>query len=422
MNAVEFNVTVPGYLLAKCLGRLSSSFVFGRLSRLALVTQASPALPGEDWVRINVLLCGICGSDLGNIAYASSPAMEPLGSFPAILGHEVLGRVVEVGSRVRDLSLGQRVAVDPMLHCDVRGYPRDEWCASCGYDNHATCEHAGEDGPLSLGARKLSRGLTIGYHRDLPGGWGEQMIAHRRQVFAVPDAIPDRIAVLAEPFSIGMHGVLRSGAHRSEDPILVIGSGAIALGTIWALRALGFQGVVMAQVKRPHEAALARSLGASDTFSPGAEARQALIDTGARAYMPVVGDEVYVGGGYGTVFDCVGSRSSVMQSFKMARARGRIVLLGCAGRMRNLDLTFLWAKELDVQGYVGYGAERVEGREAHTFDITLGSMVDSQERHGGDDPLAGLVTHVYPLTQYRDALAAAYNHRRSGAIKVVLQP
>lgn len=423
VNAVEFNVTVPGYLLAKTLGRVTDSAIHGRLSRLRLVDRPAPTLPGEDWVRIEVLLCGICGSDLGNIAYNSSPAMEPFGSFPAVLGHEVVGRVVEAGAGASDLSSGQRVVIDPMIHCQARGRPSDQWCPSCVSGLHATCEVAGEAGPLVVGSRPsgkqgrpLGPGLTIGYHRDLPGGWGEEMIAHRRQVFPVPDGIDDQVAVLTEPLAIGVHGVLGSGAARSPGPILVIGSGTIAFATLWSLRALGYEGRLAAQVKRPHEVAMARALGADETVTPGDEARQALVDTGARAYMPVVGDEVYSGGGFDFVFDCVGAESSMAQSLRFASPRGQVVLLGCAGRLNKLDLTFLWARELRVQGFVGYGMDEWDGQRRHTFDFTL-------ERMAADPgALAGIVTHVFPLKEYRAALRAAYDHRRSGALKVVLRP
>ncbi|MDE2763273.1 MAG: zinc-binding dehydrogenase [Gemmatimonadota bacterium] len=416
MKAVEFNVTIPGFILARGPGRFSSAFVYGRPSGVSLVDRPPPAIPGDDWVRIEVLLCGICGSDLGNISYRSSPAMEPFGSFPAVPGHEILGRVVEVGAGVSHVEPGQRVVVDPMLHCEARGWGAGSWCTSCVTGNHATCELSGEEGPLEMGGGALARGLTIGYHRDLPGGWGEQMIAHRRQVFPVPASIPDRVAVLAEPLAIGMHGVLRSGALRSRGPVLVIGSGAIAFATIWALRALGYGGRLVAQAKRAHEVSLAVALGADETMTPGEEAREALVRTGARAYMPVVGDEVYAGGGFDTIFDCVGTRGSVDQALRHAAARGRVVMLGCAGEIRKLDLTFLWARELRVQGYVGYGTETWENRSLHTFGLTLEKMAADPRA------LGELVTHVFPLAQYRDALRAAFDHRRSGAVKVALQP
>ena len=416
MKAVEFNVTIPGYVLARSLGRVSDAFVYGRPSKLRLAERPAPSIRGEDWVRIKVILCGICGSDLGNISYRSSPAMEPFGSFPAVLGHEILGRVAEVGSGVTHVQVGDRVVVDPMLHCEARGWGAEAWCPSCVAGRHATCEQAGEEGPAGMRNGGLAPGSTIGYHRDLPGGWGEQMIAHRRQVFPVPEEIPDRVAVLAEPLAIGVHGVLGSRAAGVRGPVLVIGSGAIAFGTVWALRALGYAGRLVAQVKRPHEVKLAGALGASETIAPGAEARQALVDTGARAYMPVVGDEVYAGGGFEVVFDCVGSRASISQSLRYTSPRGRVVVLGCAGQIRKLDLTFLWARELRIEGYVGYGAEGWDGRTVHTFDIVLERMAADPEA------LGDLVTHVFPLAQYRDALRAAFDHRRSKAVKVALAP
>lgn len=418
MKAVQFNVTVPGFLLARGLGRFSSAFLYGRPSGVSLTTREPTPLPGDRWVRIEVMLAGICGSDLGNISYRSSPAMEPFGSFPAVLGHEVLGRVKEVGPGVSEVAVGDRVVVDPMLHCEARGWEDGSWCPSCAIGSHSTCEKAGETGPLAIGREGggIAPGLTIGYHRDLPGGWGEEMIAHERQLFRVPPSLPDRVAVLAEPVSIGVRGVLRSGVVASEGPVLVIGSGAIALGTVWALRAFGYEGRLVAQAKRPREASLASALGADSTVSPGDGARQALIETGARAYMPVVGSEVYAGGGFETVFDCVGSRSSLAQALRYTSARGRSVMLGCVGEVRRLDLTFLWARELRLEGYVGYGAERWGGSSRHTLELTLTRMASDGAA------LGGLVTHLFPLSQYRDALRAAFDHRRSGAIKVVFQP
>ena len=74
-------------------------------------------------VLVRVRACGICGSDLSTVTYSLSPALEPFSSFPAVLGHEVLARVAEVGSDVDRVRIGQRVNVDPTLSCTVRGHP-----------------------------------------------------------------------------------------------------------------------------------------------------------------------------------------------------------------------------------------------------------------------------------------------------------
>ncbi len=366
-------------------------------------------------MRLEVLLGGICGSDIGNITYHASPAMEPFGSFPAVLGHEILARVVEVGPAVRGLEPGRRVVVDPVVGCEVRGVAPEAWCPSCREGWPATCARAGEEGPATVGGDPMARGMTIGYHRSLPGSWGEGMIVHESQVHPVDDALDDRAAVLMEPLSVGMHAVLNAGV-REGEPVLVIGSGPIALGVVWALRATGFQGELVAQTKRRHEGELARALGASTVVAPGDEARDAIVATGAQAYMPLVGPEVYAGGGFPLVFDCVGSEASLGQALRFTAPRGRIVLLGCAAKISNLDLTFLWARELDVKGFVCYGRERWRDAGAHTFQVTQDLLLETGA------PVARMVTHVYPLGQYRDALGDASNHRKSGAVKVLLDP
>ncbi len=415
MRAVSFRVTIPGYLLGKALGGLSEAFVFGRPSGLSMSERPAPLLPGAEWVRLEVLKAGICGTDIGTLTFRTSPAMEPFGSFPAVLGHEILARVVEVGASVRSVAVGQRVTVDPVISCAVRGYDGDRACRSCAAGLPATCERAGEEGELRVGGHELSRGMTIGYHRDLPGGWAEQMVAHESQIFPVADALDDRTAVLIEPLSVGMHAVLRTRPW-GPGPVLVVGSGPIALGTIWALRAVGYEGDLVAQIKRGHEAALARKLGASEIVAPGDEARQALVATGAQGYMPIVGDEVFAGGGFPLVFDCVGSGETIKQCLRFASARGRIVMLGCAAEIRKLDLTFVWARELDIKGFVCYGREEWRGGHAHTFQVTHDLLVETRA------PVSEMVTHVYPLKQVRDALSAAANRRKSGSIKVLLDP
>ena len=415
MKGVTFNVSVPHFLLAKSVGRVTDSALFGLLSGVTMRDLPEPQLPGPNWVEIEVIAGGICGTDVSNLTYSASPAMEPFGSFPAVLGHEILGRVKSVGARVSNVEPGQRVTMDPMISCTTRGYPPEDPCPSCSEGLHCTCERAGEDGITLIGDRPLSPGLTIGYHRDLPGGWGQTVLAHESQVFPVDDALTDNAAVLLEPLSIGLHAVLRTPP-RDRESVLVIGSGTIALATIWALRATGFQGSILAQAKRKHEQDLARKLGATEVVAPGSEARQALIETGASAYMPVVGPEVYSGGGFPLIYDCVGNRSSLAQSLSYATPRGRIVVIGCVAEFKKLDLTFVWARELRIRGAVGYGRETWRGEQRHTFEIAHDLLLETGA------PVQDMVTHVFPLDQYLDALRAAANHRKSGAVKVVLQP
>jgi len=125
---------------------------------------------------------------------------------------------------------------------------------------------------------------------------------------------------------------------------------------------------------------------------------------------------VYAGGGFPLIYDCVGSGQTLSQSLRYATPRGRIVMLGCAHEIPKLDLTFTWARELSIEGFVGYGRETFRGEAMHTFDATLLAMQETRA------PLDEMVTHVYPLSEYRTALSAAGDRRRSGSIKVLLDP
>lgn len=401
MSAIVFEVSVPRFLAAKSAGRVSDWFLTGPLSGLSLRELPRRALPGPRWVRLEPIASGVCGSDLALVRFESSPALEPFSSFPAVLGHEVVARVVEVGREVTAVREGDRVALDPTLSCEARGF--DPPCASCAAGAPGTCARAGDAGPA------FGRGTFVGFHADLPGGWGPDVVAHESQLHVVPASLSDDAAVLTEPLSVAMHAVLQTPLERG--PALVIGSGPIALGTVWALRAAGFDGAIVAQTKRAHEAALAKRLGATETVTLGG-ATHALLATGAKAYRPILGPEVYAGGGFPLVFDCVGGEDSLAQAMRFVAPRGRVVLLGCAGE-RRLDLSFLWAREVTLQGFLCYGREK-DG--AHTFDVTLRRLVE------GSAPIAEMITHRFPRSRYREALAACTNRAKSGAIKVLFTP
>ena len=414
MRAVTFDVSIPRYLIGRALGRFTDAAVFGAPSGVRLSEIDLPPLPGPRWVDLEVIAGGICGTDIRNLTFGASPILEPFGSFPAVLGHEILARVARVGPAVHGVAVGQRVAVDPLVSCEVRGYDDDEWCASCRAGRPAGCERGGEVGRTRIGGRPLAPGLSLGYHRDLPGGWGERLLAHESQLVPIDARLPDAVAVLIEPLSVAVHAVLRTPPPLDAQ-VLVIGSGPIALATIWALRALGHDGVLVAQAKRPPERALALALGASDVTAPE-DADALLRRTGAQAYRPILGPEVYAGGGFAMVYDCVGSRASLDQALRYAATRGTIVLLGCAAKVRALDLTLVWARELDVRGVVGYGLEAWGGEALHTFTLTQRLLVATERT------VADMITHTYPLDRYRTALSAARRRRVSGAIKVVLTP
>ncbi|QBS37546.1 alcohol dehydrogenase [Thermaerobacter sp. FW80] len=402
MKALVYRLSLPRVVLAKLLAHRWPWLVYGPAGAVVYTDWPDPVPPGEDWAVVAPRLAGLCGSDIGVIAAHTSPSASPFSSFPAVLGHEVVGVIAQGGARV-PWPAGTRVVVDPSISCTMRGLPP---CPQCQRGFPYLCQRC-TDGTLSPG-------FLVGFCRDLPGGWAQRMLAHASQLHPVPDGMSDERAVLVEPLAIAVHGVLRRPPAAGAR-ILVIGAGTIGLSTVAALRLLGYDAHVTVAARHGMQARLARELGASRVVSP-ADLGRAAAEAGARAFRPLIGRAVYRGG-FDLVYDCVGTRRSLDDALRLAREGGTVVLLGAAGEIPKIDWTFVWMRELEVVGAVGYGLERVGGRTVHTFDLVLEALAAHPEL-----PVERMVTHRFPLHRYREALQAALDRRASGAIKIVFTP
>jgi L-iditol 2-dehydrogenase len=395
---------------ASALNQRALKLLGGRLPRLtggwmpwlALRDYTIPELRGPDWVRLRPQLAGICGSDLALLTGRASPILSPFASFPAILGHEVVAVVEEAGSAA-GFQAGERLVVDPVISCFVRGL---DPCSACRDGLPALCVHAADGG--------LSPGMLIGYCHDLPGGWSTSVLAHASQLHRLPDAVSDEAAVLAEPLACGLHAVLGTPPDP-ERPVLVVGGGTIGLGVVMALRRVQPGADITAVVRHRLQARLAERLGASrvvvDRGGNGPQ-RAAVEVTSAVRHRPIVGASVYTGG-FSLVYDCVGSAASIAASLRATAARGRLVLLGTAGELQRLDLTLAWARELRIMGSYVYGREASLPGAPHTLDHLLSWLAEPDA-----PPVAELVTHRFELERWREALAVALGRGRHASIKV----
>jgi len=375
----------------------------GQLPWLALRERPAPPLRGADWARVTPLLAGICGSDLALLTGKASAVLSPFASFPAVLGHEVVGVIAEAGAEV-GLPAGQRVVIDPVISCAVRGL---DACSPCREGRLALCQRAA-DGDLSAG-------MMTGYCRDLPGGWSTGMLVHRSQLHPVPDDLPDEVAVLVEPLSIALHAVL-ADPPRNGERIVVIGGGTIGLAAVAALHLTGVRADVTAVVRHPFQATLAERLGATRTILDRhgeGPVNAAVKVLGARPFRPLVGGPV-LSGGFDRVYDCVGSHASLEAALRVAAPRGRIVLIGSAFEVDRLDWTLVWTRELRIVGSYCYGLEASIEGAPHTFEHLMRLIGEHPQL-----PLAELVTDRYPLDRWREAIGMALGRGGRRSVKVV---
>lgn len=402
MLAIRYVKSIPRYLMVRSLAPYWQDVSTGALSCIQLAEVPVPPLPNAEWVRISPRLSGICGSDLSTIQAKGSPYLSPFVSFPFVFGHEVVGTVTEVGAAVEGIAVGDRVVIEPALSCRVRGV--EPTCSQCQHENYGTCEN------LTQG--HIAPGLQTGYCQSTGGGWSSALVAHQLQIHPVPESLTDEEAVLIEPFSCAIHAVLKV-MPTAEQTVLVIGCGVIGLLTIAALRGLGFPGKVLAIAKYPHQAELAKVLGADQIFGSDAGLYDQLSQAlNCQIFYPELGKPVLTGGASCT-FDCVASATTIDDALRFTRSQGNVLLVGMPGIPQGIDWTAIWFKELRVMGAYAYGIETYQGKRMQTFHLAMRLM----QQHRG--LLSGLVTGYYSLKDYQAALQAAMNPGRSKAIKTV---
>jgi threonine dehydrogenase-like Zn-dependent dehydrogenase len=320
------------------------------------------------------------------------------------VGHENVGVVQEVGGQVRNVRPGDRVVVDPLLSCEAREV--DPPCPGCARGDRPTCRSFS-------GAGGLSAGILIGGCRDTGGGWSPAFVAHESQVFSVPDGVDDLGAVMAEPFAVALRAVLLNPPREGET-CLVLGSGAIGLTVIAALRALGYSSRVVALARHPFQAELARRYGADEVISArGDYLAKAAGSLGTNLLRPVMGPPVLESGAE-LVFECAGGSRAFADALRLAAPRGRVVLVGLTAVPRNVDCSFIWLRELTVRGSFCYGVEGAPGDRARTFARALKLMDQGVD-------LSPLVTHRFPLEEYRRALRTVTHKASTGAVRAIFE-
>jgi threonine dehydrogenase-like Zn-dependent dehydrogenase len=314
-----------------------------------------------------------------------------------------MGVIAEKGREVEGFEIGDRVIADPILSCRVRGI--EEECPSCKSGNAALCSNFTEG--------SLAPGMSIGSCRDTGGSWGEYYIAHKAQLVKLEEGIGNVDAALVDAISSALHPVARNFPDDNEK-VLVVGSGIIGLMVVACLRALGSKCSITMLARHQFQGSLAEQYGAdkvvythdNDYFSTFANI------TGGALYKPIIGKRVMTGG-FDRVFECVGSDLSIDESLRFTKQGGTMVLIGLASTPKGVDWTPIWLKEVKLHGAYWCSTETISGKAASTYRHTLGLI------QNGKINTRPLVTHVFDIKEYKQALEVASNKGKYKSIKVL---
>jgi threonine dehydrogenase-like Zn-dependent dehydrogenase len=319
-------------------------------AQLTVADQPAPA-PGEGQLLIEVLRCGICGSDLharhhcdelADVVAEAGYRDVMRSSQQIVMGHEFCGEIADFGPRCRrKLASGTPVVALPLL-------------------------------------RRGGAIHAVGLSAQAPGGYAEQLLVQESLALPVPNGLPPDIATLTEPMAVGLHAV-RRGEVKKGTVAVVIGCGPVGLAVICLLKAQGVRTVVASDFS-PGRRALATACGADAVVDPAQESPFGSI--GGHGHLDTVPDALDLAVGTveklrrlpvpwwqvwraaeaagaakpksPVIFECVGVPGVIDQLITGAPLFSRVVVVGvCMGDDR-IRPSLAINKEIELRFVVGY--------------------------------------------------------------------
>lgn len=337
------------------------------------VEEVPDPTPGYGEVLIEVRAAGICGSDLHG--YRSGP--RPDVAYPRTSGHELAGVVGALGPGVTELTVGDRVGIEPV---HLIGCGECRWCRAGRYE---ACP---------------DRGVVDGDRRH-SSGFAELDVAPEGNCHLLPDELSMEAASVLDVYACAVHAVHRVPVKPSYS-VAVIGTGPIGLSVAEAYKAMGARQVIVCG-RRDAVLSTAQEIVADEVINDAevdpVEAVRALTD------------------GYGAevVIEAVGGRAPTFEpALRMVAPNGTLGIIGIYTTPQALDAREAMAKQMQITWINSYGLW--EG--VPEFEIAM-DMVTSGAFH----PLQ-LITHRFPLDDIADGFAAAADKAESGAVKVIVIP
>ncbi len=334
--------------------------------QLSLENLTEPELAEGD-VRIEVLGCGICATDVeifeGNMVYFT----RGMASFPIVPGHEWVGKVLSTGSAVQGFEPGMHVVGEVSLGCSQ--------CASCKSGNYHRCLDRSETGILNR-----------------PGCFAQILHHPAHYLHQIDSSVSIASAALVEPTAVAFNGVLRAQV-SPQDYVVVFGDGPIGLLLLQVARAFGASKVAMVGAS-DHRLAKARELDADLVLDARADnVIEELAQAGA-GELPTV------------VLEATGRPDAAYTALHAVRPGGRVVFQGLfAGQpLTGFDLDQVVINDLHVSGALG---------SPNIWPDVI-QLIES----GKVNPSA-IVSHELALDDFAQGMETA---RNGSGIKVLIRP
>jgi threonine dehydrogenase-like Zn-dependent dehydrogenase len=276
----------------------------------------------DDEAIVRVKYCGICGSDVHiyQEGFWGSPGH--------VLGHEVVGTVVELGKNVEGSEIGDRVVIGPPGTCGK--------CYYCRHGHPSYCQHCMEN--------------TIGLSPGVDGGMAEyvRVPIPENMLVKIPDEVSFEDAVLMDTIAVSFHAI-RISHFRMGDNVVVTGAGPIGLAAIEYLKIGGAKHITVVQ-RSPAKLKMAMEYGADVGFSSQEESGDLKKKI----------QDLYGGIGPDVVFECAGTHEAFQTALDIVRGGGQIMIVGHSHIPGPIIEQHLNRAEIETKGSRVYDKEEIE--------------------------------------------------------------
>ncbi len=311
--------------------------------KIHITQKEMPELINDTDVLVKTKAAGICGSDIH--IYHGTNAVA---TYPRVIGHEAVGEVYKVGSKVKNVSVGDRVILEPIEYCGT--------CYACRMGRPNVCE--------TLKVR--------GVHSD--GGFAEYFRAQEDKLHVLPEKIEWAQAVMIEPFSIGAQVCFR-GDVKKDDVVLIFGAGPTGLAVLENAKHLG--AVTIVADINDSRLENAKAYGADYVINPN------VVDAKAEV------EKITEGMLANVVVDAVGTPKILSDAVYMTSVAGRIVSMGFLNAEAGINMLEITKKEISLVG---------SRLQTYQFAKCVEYFKDN------DVKLASLITHQFEYNSVEEAI------------------
>jgi L-iditol 2-dehydrogenase len=304
------------------------------IRQIRVVEIPDPVIVYDTDVLIKMKTLGVCGSDVHYFKHGKIGSQVV--QFPFALGHEGAGQVVAVGKAVKHLKTGQRIAIEPAMHCGE--------CDQCLSGRPHTC-------------RRLK---FLGCPGQAEGCLSEYIVMPESSCIPFSDALSYDQAAISEPLAIGVYAVKQSIPMKGAK-IGILGFGPIGMSVLLPALAQGAEEVYVTD-KLSQRLEIAKKCGASWTGNP----ENADVVTSVKEQEPLLLD---------AVFECCGKQEAIDQAVEILKPGGKLMIIGIPEFSRwTFDVDALRRKEItitNVRRQVGCVEPALEMMEKGLVDVSL---------------------------------------------------